>query len=218
MATDRHWWFTVLRSTAAVAALLLLVTIGYVADAPPASACSCAALGDGDDAKAFAEATAVFVGDVLGYSTRSSHDSFSKPALWLFQVEHVYKGSVAERQGVVSSVSPSCGLTVPRTGRVLVFASRPPERFASIDGTDLYAPGCAGSRAVESLPVSGMLADPVAPRPGVGGPLTLNEPRGRARTIVAPVLTLAGVLLLATAASRKWRVARPSQTGRSVRR
>jgi hypothetical protein len=198
---------TVLRSTAAAAALLLLVTIGHVADAPPASACSCGALGDTDDADAFAAADAVFVAQVLDFSTRRSKGLFDDPALWLFRVEHVYKGSVAERHGVLSLVSPACGLAVPRTGRVLVFASRPPERFASIDGADLYAHGCSGSRALESHELPVMLGDSVPPRPGVGGARSLNESRGRAGPIVVAALALAGVSL-ATGLRRRWRVAR----------
>lgn len=220
METDRHRRFTVLRSTAAAAALLI-VTVAHVAHAPPASACTCAyALGEGPDlAEEFAEAAAVFVGEVLDYSTRRQSDgSLYDPALWLFRVEHVYKGSVAEQQGVVSAVmdGKSCGLVLPRTGRVLVFAERPSER-SSIDGADLYAHGCSRSGAIESLEVSALsaiLGDPVPPRPGVGGPVTLNEPGGRARTIVAAALTLAGMFLLAAGARRKWRVARRSRVER----
>lgn len=216
METERHWRFTFLRSTVSVAALLLLMTIGHVADAPPASACTCGAIGDDDTAKDFAEADAVFVGEVLDYSDRRSDGTFSDRVLWLFRVEQVYKGSVHERQGVLSSMSSLCGLSVPTTGRVLVFARRPPERFPWVDRGDLSASGCAGSRAIESLPVSELLGEPVPPRPGVGGSLTLDEPRGHAWTIVVTALTVAGVFLLATGASRKWRTARRQQADGSV--
>lgn len=210
VATDRHWRLTVLRCTVA-GAVLLLVSFGHVADAPPASACSCPALEyGGDDSTHFAEAAAVFVGEVVDYSTRNSDDSFSSKALWVFRVKQVYKGNVAERQGVLSGDSQYCGLNLPKTGPTLVFASRSTGDLASTDGAHLVAGLCGGSRALGSYPLPKIFGDPEPPRPGVGGPMTLDDSQGPAWMIGVTALAAVGLMLLARSAHRRWRVGRRS--------
>ena len=102
----------------------LLAVAGVVAPAP-ASACSCAG---GTTAEFFARVDAVFTGFLSSRSVDrppGSLGSSSDPALHVFAVETVLKGSPHERQGVVSPESgASCGLELAGEGPFAVFATR----------------------------------------------------------------------------------------------
>lgn len=136
----------------------VLLLAGWVS-AAPASACSCAPTGT---AEQFAAADTVFSGrltsrEVLGGS--SSDD----PAVHLFAVDAVQKGSASADQTVVSAASgASCGLELAGNGPFLVFATRDDDGVLRADlcgGTAELTPGLAAEVA------------------GLGGPSTLpTEP------------------------------------------
>jgi hypothetical protein len=129
----------------------LLVTVGTF-DASPAGACQCVGF---TDRQAYDRADVVFVGGVVGYEsprpavggTSSSVD----PATWRFDVERVYKGAATATQEVVSEVSSaSCGLSIPRSGEVLVFADSAGSSGLSPKPSagQYYAGLCGGTRVI----------------------------------------------------------------------
>jgi hypothetical protein len=145
----------------ALPALTAQATLG----AQPAVACSCVSF---TDQQAFDRADAVFVGDVVGYEPPPTATGYSSndPALWIFRVDRVYKGRIPPRQEVVSEFSSvSCGLELPRSGEVLVFATRTGGSFSPVPTPDQYYAGlCSGTRATSAAPVPSTLGDGYRPR------------------------------------------------------
>jgi hypothetical protein len=100
----------------------LLMAVGLFV-AAPASACSCV----GSTTQEFFDlADAVFTGTLVSReSPAGSEGSTASPALHVFAVDTVIKGTAHEQQGVVSPDSgASCGLELSGTGPFVVFASR----------------------------------------------------------------------------------------------
>lgn len=133
----------------ALAATVFAATgFALAATAQPASACSCATLGD--DA-AFADADAVFSG-VLAEVRTPAGERFnsSDPERFIFDVDRVYKGEVFERQSVVTArEGASCGLELSiQAGRILVFGRRDGDFIVQADDGELAANLCNGTRPV----------------------------------------------------------------------
>jgi len=208
-----------LLTTVLVSCALLLA--GWVA-APPASACSCAG---GSTAEHLQRADAVFTGTLL---SREVHHppgglaSSTNPAVHVFAVEAIHKGTAEARQQVVSADSgASCGLELAGDGPFLVFATDP----AGAPEGQLAADLCGGSApltpalAAEVHDLTGA-AGPVPPGPEtpLPGPLPGPAPIGMAAegasagTVRALVLGTALLTLLAgvlVVRSRR-RAARPT--------
>lgn len=151
------------RLVAVVSALAVATAVIVVLAAAPAAACSCA--GPFTDAEAAASAEAVFVGRQVGRRTLDS-DVFSSsdPVVLTFAVSAVYKGSVAERQEVVTARhGASCGLEVFGSGDHLVFASGSARGEPQLGPGQLSANLCGGTRAVSDKPPAAALGRPQPP-------------------------------------------------------
>ncbi|MDA1361618.1 hypothetical protein O1R50_18465 [Glycomyces luteolus] len=143
------------RLLAAGAAILLSAFIVF---ANPGSACACSCA-EQTDAEAFDGADAVFTGTL----TRSDESGFppgssSDPTTLEFEVDEVYKGEVAEVQGLLTPGSEaSCGWLPPVGEEYLV--------FAYLEDGKLNAGFCGGSRMLDGQsPAFGVEA--AAPVPG----------------------------------------------------
>jgi hypothetical protein len=179
---------------------LLLAALGVVAlPAAPATACDC--VGD-TTAGFFARADVVFTGTLV--SREVSHPnapvfSSADPALHVFAVDSVFKGSAAERQGVVSAAEgATCGLELSGEGPFVVFANRDGGRYtASLCGgsAPLTAALEADLRAL--APAS---APSAAPRPGTDDVIRVGGS--------APWRWLAGGAVVLVAGALAWRLKR----------
>src|SRR4029077_261876 len=149
---------------------IILPVVSVAATATSAYACSC---GGASDARAFADADAVFAGKLVHYEPPPQQRVMSSadPAVWTFRVREVYKGKVTRTQEVVSPVSgATCGLEIPRAGTFLVFGLRavPAGSVNLWPGPakgQLFAHLCGGTRDVSAGPLEPGLADPHPPRP-----------------------------------------------------
>ena len=150
----------------AISAIVLAAVVSQVWTAPPAQACSCSLV---SDEQAYDAADAVFVAQVESAPSPPTEGAWSSidPGVWTFSVTDVYKGDRLRAQRVVSAISGgSCGLELPEQGAVVVFARTEPwgpPFEQSVDGADLYADLCGGSRVRlgkgPSLPASGPRAN-----------------------------------------------------------
>ncbi|HET9944949.1 MAG TPA: hypothetical protein VFR56_04810 [Actinomycetes bacterium] len=163
---------------ALLAAMVVLVPAGA------AMACSCVEAPP--DPVLLAESDVVFTGRLverhdptLLFGLSSSDD----PAVLVFDVATVHKGSVAERQGIETARSgASCGLELTQGREALVFADR-------VDG-HLSASLCGGSR--ELAAGEQPLGTGTGPRPG-----SSVHVQDGLRPVVAGAAGLAGLGLLA---------------------
>ncbi len=160
-------------TTCLLTGVVLLVT-GWVLPAP-ASACSCA----GEPlAGQVARADAVFTGRLLSREVGGGSSS-ADPALHVFAVDTVWKGSVAAEQGVVSAASgASCGLELSGDGPFLVLATR----SAELDEGQLAADLCGGTapwepELADELQAATGSDGSAGPQPGAAG----TEPAGGVR-------------------------------------
>ncbi len=170
LRTVRRTVVTLLLSGLVLAAGLLVAT--------PVSACSCVG---GTTQEFFDRADAVFTARLVSREEpRGRLTSSADPALHVFAVDTVFKGTAHERQGVVSPVSgATCGLELSGDGPFAVFAARSAElggmRFALAD--DQYAAFLCGGTAPSTPALEaelGALADvppgsSTAPLPGAAG-------------------------------------------------
>lgn len=142
------------RSLAAASAAILSVLL---IAATPGSACACSCV-EQTDAEAFEAAAAVFIGTLTGVDEAGlGNDRVTLE----FEVDAVYKGDIAEVQGVRTAGSEaSCGWEPTEGERYLVFAS-------SGDG-ELATGLCSGSRLDEAA-APAFAADPAAPADGESG-------------------------------------------------
>ena len=174
-------------------ALFLAVLGVVVLPAAPAAACDC--VGD-TTAGFFARADLVFTGTLV--SREVSHPnapvlSSADPALHVFAVDAVFKGSAAQRRGVVSADSgATCGLELSGKGPFVVFANR--------DGDQYTASLCGGSApltaALEAdLRALGPAAAPSpAPRPGADDAIRVGGSPPWPWLAGAAVVLVAGLL------------------------
>lgn len=143
-----------------------LLAVAGVVVATPASACSCMVR---TAQQFFDGADVVFTGTLV--SREVSHPpgpiaSSDDPALHVFAVETVFKGTAEERQGVVSAdFSSSCGLELSGDGPFVVFATR----SADVADDQYAADLCGGSGpvdetlAAELTALAGPSTDPAPP-------------------------------------------------------
>jgi hypothetical protein len=145
----------------------VLLTAGWVV-APAASACSCAL---GTTAEQVARADVVFVGTLV--SREVVHPlpgvvSSDDPAVHVFSVGTVFKGTASAQQEVVSAdSSASCGLELSGDGPFLVNATDPP---GGPEG-QLSASLCGGTAPADAELVADVqeLVGGGVPDPPVGG-------------------------------------------------
>lgn len=166
----------------------MLISAGLVLAYPEAAcACSCVAV---TDEEAFDGAAAVFTGTLVDDGT-SSFGSPGATRTLEFEVDEVYKGEIAELQGIATSGDgASCGWELPAGEEYLV--------FATISDGQLFASLCGGSRAVEAGDAFfAQAADAPAP-----GEADLDE------SALWPFAAGAVALLAAVAAFVWWRLRR----------
>lgn len=187
------------RTTTPIAVLvtaLAMVLTGWVL-ATPAAACSCAGLAT---AEQFERADVVFAGHLVSREVNGGASS-SDPALHVFAVDAVFKGTAHARQGVVSAASgASCGLELSGDGPFLVFADRPGEQ-----GDGPYSAGlCDGTAPVtpdlltEVRSLSAAEGAAVDPLPGAAGTELRSVPQSWAGVLVvagAGLALLTGLLV-----------------------
>ncbi|SDD31477.1 hypothetical protein [Glycomyces harbinensis] len=129
----------------------LLIVLGS-----PGSACACSCVELSDD-EAFDAADAVFTGTLT-----AADSAFGGEVILEFEVDEVYKGGIAEFQGVLTSdAEASCGWSPPVGEAYLV--------YAHLDGGELYAGLCGGSRELEDTPPA-LGVEGAAPVLGEAGP------------------------------------------------
>jgi hypothetical protein len=172
--------------------------------APPASACGCVG---GTTQEFFDRADAVFTARLVSREEpRGALLSSADPALHVFAVDTVFKGTAHERQGVLSPVSgASCGLELAGEGPFVVFATRSADLggtpFATLDD-DQYAAFLCGGTAPSTPALEADLAALAAPSatrlPGTAGTIAPGtDPLVPGLLGVgALVLVLGGVLVL----------------------
>ncbi|MGY1642171.1 hypothetical protein ACI782_13745 [Geodermatophilus sp. SYSU D00703] len=209
VAHARHWpraaagWMLrlVRRTTSSLLVALVLLVTGW-ALAAPASACSC--VGEPLAAQ-LQRADAVFTGRLVSREV-SGRSSSGDPALHVFAVESVWKGDVAEAQGVVSAASgASCGLELSGDGPFLVLATR------SGGEGPLVADLCGGT--TRTTPESeAQVADltgsatPGDPRPGTAGTASPGGPH--TGLLAAGAVTAALAIAAGSLAVRRLRAPR----------
>jgi hypothetical protein len=134
-----------------------------------------------DDAGFFADADAVFTGRLVSPEEPATVTGSADPALHVFAVDTVYKGTVHRSQGVLSPVSgATCGLEPTGDSPFVVFATRSADlgggEFATMAEDQYAAFLCGGTGRVtpEIEAELTALADgpnepPAAPMPGAAG-------------------------------------------------
>jgi hypothetical protein len=138
----------VVRRTAVTLLLSGLLMAAGLLVATPASACSCV----GQTTQEFFDrADAVFTARLVSREEPAPMTSSADPALHVFAVDTVFKGTAHEAQGVLSPVSgATCGLELVGEGPFVVFASRSTdlggEPFATL-ADDQYAAFLCGGTA-----------------------------------------------------------------------
>ena len=183
-----------MRAGTVLSMLLAGLTVGWVAGASPAHACSCVI---GDPAQQFDGADAVFLGNV---ASREKTDS-PWQRLYTIEVTRVFKGDVAPVQEVVAvwDGGGSCGIRLPRAGSVLIIGSTEKNVMAGPIADGQYGTwGCSGSEGADAAPASyGDGWRPKAEEPSGGGTFapepTLVSP---ASEPWAPFVVIAVVLVL----------------------
>jgi hypothetical protein len=166
------------RRTAGILLLTCLYVVLTVPVAPAASACSCVG---GTTQRFFADADAVFTGRLVSREEPATVTSSADPALHVFAVDTVYKGTVHQSQGVLSPVSgATCGLELTGDGPFVVFATRSADlgvgEFTRLAEDQYAAFLCGGTGPVTSEIEAELttLTDvpdepPAAPLPGAAG-------------------------------------------------
>ncbi|WP_040338738.1 hypothetical protein [Candidatus Blastococcus massiliensis] len=136
-----------MRRTGVLVLLGALLGALFVVAAAPAQACSCA---EATAAQYLESADAVFTGRLVSREAPEERITSADPALHVFAVDTVHKGSVTERQEILSPMSgASCGLEITDDGPVAVFASRTPDPYingeASAADDQYFAYLCDGT-------------------------------------------------------------------------
>ena len=137
-----------MRRTAVTLLLSGLLMAAGLLVATPASACSCV----GQTTQEFFDrADAVFTARLVSREEPAPMTSSADPALHVFAVDTVFKGTAHEEQAVLSPVSgATCGLELVGEGPFVVFASRSAdlggEPFATL-ADDQYAAFLCGGTA-----------------------------------------------------------------------
>ena len=179
---------------------VLLAAAVVLVPAGAAMACSCAEAPS--DQQLVAGSDAVFTGTLVERHEPTrlfGVSSTSDPAVLVFEVDRVHKGSVAQRQGVeTASSGASCGLELTQGREALVFADR-------VDG-HLEGTLCGGSR--ELVPGEQPLGSGTAPHAGSSVPVD----DGLRPVVMGPagLAGLGALAALAVVARRRRRAATPA--------
>jgi hypothetical protein len=177
----------------------VMMAAGLVA-AAPASACSCVA---GTTQEFFDRADAVFTGRLLSREEpQGSVISTADPALHVFAVDTVVKGTAEQRQEILSPMSgASCGLGLTGTGPFVVFGTRSsdpwPDAAPSLADDQYRSSLCGGTAPLtpeleaELAALAGPSAAPPAdPLPGATGTTTAGS------NVLVPAVVGTGALAL----------------------
>jgi MYXO-CTERM domain-containing protein len=170
--------------------------------AGPASACSCAT---GSTAGYFAQADAVFTGSLVSREEPATITSSADPALHVFAVDTVYKGTAHESQDVLSPVSgATCGLELTGEGPFVVFATRSTDiggQFTTLADDQYAAFLCGGTGPVTPAIAAELTALAERPADLMTAPLPgAAEVEPAASSPVVPALVGIGALLVLVAA------------------
>jgi hypothetical protein len=180
---------------------LLVASLVMIGARTPAVACSCASSTAAD---ARAHADVVFRGTVVDHTVPGSSGSSMDPAVWTFQVEEVFKGDAASRQGLVSAVDgASCGLEVRLGVDYVVFAHRERRPFEpELEGAELYASLCDGTRPATEV-AAGELGPGVPPASGTEDVVDVRRPTSRLALGAIGAVGAAGVAALVVLRRRR---------------
>ena len=168
-----------MRRTAVTLLLSGLLMAAGLLVATPASACSCV----GQTTQEFFDrADAVFTARLVSREEPAPMTSSADPALHVFAVDTVFKGTAHEEQAVLSPVSgATCGLELVGEGPFVVFASRSAdlggEPFATLAADQYAAFLCGGTAPLTpalEAELTALSAAPAPseepPAPGAAGP------------------------------------------------
>jgi hypothetical protein len=188
-------------------AVSMIASIAVLATASPAAACSCVEV---DDAVAFADADAVFVGQVTREHPARDGGAVS---LVIMTVSDVFKGDVDREQAVVTPET-DCGIDFIGGRTYVVFArdTATSDQFTLDDGF-LLADLCSGTRLATDVADGDLALRGTPSGPADAGPPTSAEIKaqlGDPRSSLFPealifVGVLAFVLGLAAVLSRRGR-------------
>jgi hypothetical protein len=157
----------VVRRTAVTLLLSGLLMAAGLLVATPASACSCV----GQTTQEFFDrADAVFTARLVSREEPAPMTSSADPALHVFAVDTVFKGTAHEEQAVLSPVSgATCGLELVGEGPFVVFASRSTdlggEPFAALADDQYVAFLCGGTAPLTPALEAELTALSPAPAP-----------------------------------------------------
>jgi hypothetical protein len=186
------------RRTAATLLLSVLVLAAGLLVAPPASACSCVG---GTTQEFLDRADAVFTGRLVSRAEPPGPvTSSADPALHVFAVDTVVKGTVHEEQGVVSPVSgATCGLELSGEGPFVVFATRSTDvggtSFAVLDDGQYAAFLCGGTQPLTPAVEAELAALVPYTAPAWGTPLPGAAGTAPARSALPGLAVTAAVTL-----------------------
>ena len=173
-----------------LAALVLGSTL-MVASASPAGACSCGGI---SDESAFAQADAVFIGQVSRtHPAREGGDV----RVAILTVSEVFKGDVDRQQAIVTPAdSAACGLDFTGDLPWLVFTRAESAGDIDIEEGFFFAQACSGTRTVDAATDLAFAGTPYAPNDA--GPPDIDDIRnqlGDPRSSLLPeAIIFAGVI------------------------
>ncbi|MDO8390728.1 MAG: hypothetical protein Q7V57_09585 [Actinomycetota bacterium] len=148
---------------AALATVVLAISVWALSATPTAHACSCMAL---TPAEAYQQSDAVFVGELIEVRRPTPMLSSMDESRFVFEVTDVYKGAVHRTQSIVTaSDGASCGLELSVGTTAIVFARE--QEFEITPEAGEYAAGlCGGTAAVGTVVIPESFGAPTAPLPG----------------------------------------------------
>lgn len=193
------------RQTAATLLLSCLLVAAGLVVAAPASACSCAPQ---TTQQYFERADAVFTARLVSREEpRGTVTSSADPAVHVFAVDAVFKGTAAAEQEVLSPVSgATCGLELTGDGPFVVFATRSTDlggdHFATLADDQYASLLCDGSApatpALDAELRTLSTPGPPSPRGTTTGPTTEQDldAASPATADPGPLLAVVGTVAL----------------------
>jgi len=181
----------------ALVTVMLAIAVFAVSSPTTAHACSCMALTPDE---AFAQADAVFVGELVQVRRPTVMMSSMDESRFVFDVSAVYKGAVHHTQSIVTaSDGASCGLELSVGTTTVVFARE--EGFEISPEPGEYAAGlCDGTASLESMEIPASFGSPGAP---LAGSSPIGDDDGALSMLArnwywfaAPLLVIVGALVI----------------------